>query len=541
MMLPPADQDQALRLLEWQSRATERKRLDRYYASVPIPGAPVDEADPDNEIFYPEYLQPAAHHRLTLSLLQDIMEGRIKRAMVFMPPGSAKSTLGSIVFPTAYLGRYPRRNLICCSYNSNLASLFGRRCRQLVRSEEFRQIYDTTLRQDSTAADAWTLSNESTYNAFGLLSGVTGRRAHGVIIDDPLKGRDAAESPTQRDKVWETYLSDVTTRLFPGGFILWMLTRWHEDDPVGRILPDDWDGGTGWVQGKDGENWFVLSLEAECTRDDDPLGRIKGEFLWTEWFSGDYWPATKRRQSLRNWSALFQQTPTPDSGVYFTREMIEWYDWDETLPNRGAPSRLTFYGSSDYATIDGEGDYTVHGVAGVDVNDNLWLVDWWRAQATTNVWIEQLMTMVRLWRPALWGEEKGQIRNSIDPFLRRRMQEEKLYWPRRGFAPTASKLARSQAIRGRMEQHKVYLPRNAPWTAELVKELLRFTGVSGNVDDQVDVLSLFGLMLDDLRPEDRDPPKTPGTGQQPIIGTTTVGEVMSAHIERRRREREEYD
>ena len=144
-------------MLEWQSRATERKRLDRYYASVPIPGAPVDEADPDNEIFYPEYLQPAAHHRLTLSLLQDIMEGRIKRAMVFMPPGSAKSTLGSIVFPTAYLGRYPRRNLICCSYNSNLASLFGRRCRQLGRSEEYRQIYDTTLRQDSTAADAWTL------------------------------------------------------------------------------------------------------------------------------------------------------------------------------------------------------------------------------------------------------------------------------------------------------------------------------------------------------------------------------------------------
>ena len=540
--LTTTEQAEFQALMEWNHRKGARDNLTDYYSAIPIPGAPMDGEElgdeDDNTIYYPEFLKPALHHQLILAALDDIISGRNKRLMVFMPPGAAKSTIGSMVFPTYYLGRSPNKSIIACSYNSDLAASFGRRCRQIIRSDEYYQTFGLGLNKENTAADEWRLTNGSSYNAFGLLSGVTGRRAHGIIIDDPMKGREAADSKTQRDKVYETYLSDVTTRLFPGGFIIWILTRWHDDDPVGRILPDDWDGKTGNVIDKNGEEWFVLSLEAECTRADDPLGREIGEFLWTDWFPLEHWLGVKARQNARNWSALFQQRPTPDTGLYFTTDMIQYYDWDESKPNCGAPAHLDFYGASDYATKDGEGDYTVHGVAGYDKNDQLWIVDWWRMQTTTAVWVEMVLELARKWEPVLWAEEKGQILNSVEPFLIQRMKKTKTRLPRSPMASTKSKLARSQSIRGMMEMKQVFIPRNAPWTKDLVSELLKFDGNDTNVDDQVDVMSLFGRII--LAYQSSDKSGDDHSSQTPKGETErTVSELMNRHFQRKKRERDD--
>jgi predicted phage terminase large subunit-like protein len=268
--------------------------------------------------------------------------------------------------------------------------------------------------------------------------------------------------------------------------VVLILTRWHEDDLAGRLLAEQEVGG---------EQWEVLSLPAEAM-ENDPLGREPGELLWPEWFTSAMFAEAKR--DIRNWSALYQQQPTPDTGDYFRREWIRWYDKAPDIRT------LRTYGASDYAVTSEGGDYTVHGVFGVDPNDDIYILDWWRKQTTSEEWIEAFLDMMDRWHPLMWAEEQGQILRSLGPFIAKRQMERHIYGYRRSFTSVADKQTRAQAIRGRLSMGKVYFPRHAEWTADLVSEMLRFD--AGKNDDQVDVLSLFGRMLaglvrgDDIRP-----------------------------------------
>lgn len=482
-------------MLEERHRRSAKASLTEYVKYIDVPGAPISE-DEDEEQFYPEKLVPAKHHEMIIEALEAVNAKEVKRLMIFMPPGSAKSLYSTVCFSTWWLGKNPKKSIISVSYGTDLAKKFGRKCRQITKSREFREVFNTTLRSDNAAADEWSLDSGAEYMAGGILSGITGNRADGLIIDDPLKGREDADSLTIREKIWEAYKSDLRTRLKPNGFIIMILTRWHEDDPAGRILPEDYNGETGWITARDGEQWYVLSLQAECERADDPLGRQIGEFIWPEWFPKEHFDQEKITQGPRNWSALYQQRPAPEEGDFFQKEWIQWYDWkDCPEENNGAPKHMKLYGASDYATKKNSGDWTVHGVGGVDPNDNIYIIDWWRAQETSDVWVEAFLDLMAKWETTAWGEEKGQILNTMDPFIIKRMEERKIYRYRHQFPSVADKAARAQSIRGRFSMGKVYLPRNAPWTEQLVNEMMRFTGATGDVDDQVDVLALFGRML----------------------------------------------
>lgn len=485
--------------------------LTEYVKYIDVPGAPMSE-DEDEDKFYPEKLVPAQHHKLIIDALEAVNAGDVKRLMIFMPPGAGKSLYATVCFPTWWLGKNPKKSIISVSYGSDLAKKFGRKCRQIVRGSEYQDIFGTTLRGDNAAVDQWSLDSAAEYMATGILSGVTGNRADGLIIDDPIKGREDADSKVIRDKTWEAYLSDLRTRLKPNGFIVWILTRWHENDPVGRILPEDYNGETGWITAQDGEKWYVLSLQAECEREDDPLGRQIGEFIWPEWFSKEHFDQEKITQGPRNWSALYQQRPAPEEGDYFQRDWLRWYDWKPEEEHNGAPAHMKLYGASDYAVTKDGGDWTVHGVGGVDPNDDLYIIDWWRKQTASDVWIEAFIDKMEIWETSAWGEEAGQIKKSLEPFIEKRMKERKVYRYRHQFPSAADKAARAQAIRGRAAMGKVYLPRGAPWTECLVNEMMRFTGATGDVDDQIDVLSIFGRMLSGMKggivpPEPKKPRK----------------------------------
>jgi predicted phage terminase large subunit-like protein len=147
------------------------------------------------------------------------------------------------------------------------------------------------------------------------MAGLTGNRAHGALIDDPIKGREQADSPTIREKTWGAYTDDLQTRLIPGGWIGLIQTRWHENDLAGRLLPKGYAGESGLIKCTDGNVWEVINLPAECERADDPLHRRIGEMLWPEWFDAKHW-GPFRLQS-RTWAALFQQRPRPDEGGIF--------------------------------------------------------------------------------------------------------------------------------------------------------------------------------------------------------------------------------
>lgn len=444
----------------------------------------------DCEQFYPDNVVPAKHHILLLDALQRVAEGEIKRLMVFMPPGSAKSTYASVVFPTWFMGRYPGKQVIHTTYATPLAEKFGRKCRAICKSKEFYELFNTKLTEGNTAAADWSLNNTSTYMCGGILSGITGNRADGLIIDDPVKGREEAESPTMREKTWEAYDDDLDTRLKPSGWQIIIQTRWHELDLSGMILPEDYNGQSGWIKSKSGTDWYVLCLQAECECADDPLGRKIGDFLWTDWFPVAWWQQKKREKGARSWASLYQQRPSPEDGEYFKRDWIRWYD------NKPNPATLRIYGASDYAVTADGGDYTVHGVVGVDPNDDIYLLDWWRGQTSSDVWIEEFLRLVKRYKPLQWEEESGQILKSLDPFIVRRMREEKTYCYRKQVASASDKPTRAQAIRARMAMGKVYFPRNAEWSELLINEMLKFP--NGSYDDQVDVMGLIGRMLDTM-------------------------------------------
>lgn len=467
-----------------------------YIRYVPLPGVPVNESE-DCEEFYPDQVTPAKHHELLIKVLQAVAAGAVKRVMIFMPPGSAKSSYASVAFPPYYMGKHPGSNIIATSYGADLAKKFGRKCRSVVKSAEYQKVFDTTITGDNSAVDDWSLENGSTYMSGGMLSGITGNRANGLLIDDPIKGREDADSPTIRDKTWEAYKSDLRTRLKPGAWIVVIQTRWIEDDPAGRILPDDYEGQSGFIRARDGEEWFVVNIPAQCEREDDPIGREIGEYLWTDWFSVEHWEQEKISQGPRNWSALYQQRPAPEEGTFFQSEWVRWYD-------KAPPKEtLRIYGASDYATGDGEGDWTVHGVVGVDPEDNIYFLDWWREQTSSDVWVETFLDMCLRHAPVEWGEEAGQIRKSLDPFIRKRMRERKVFTYRKKYSPVHDKPTRAQSFRARMAMGNVYFPRT-DWAQDLVSELLAFP--NRGVDDQVDVCSLFGRMLNRMMSGEPLPP-----------------------------------
>ena len=195
------------------------------------------------QLSLPARYVPAEHHRLMIDKLECLERGYVieggvkrpfKRLMIFCPPGSAKSTYGSVLFPSWYLGRNPRHCVIQGSYNDSLASRFGRRARNTFATNIHRDVFGVGLAKDSRAAGEWETDQGGEYFSFGVNTGVTGRRADLVVLDDLIKGRKEADSKTVRDSSWETYKADVRTRLKLNAGILYMATRWHEDDPAGR-------------------------------------------------------------------------------------------------------------------------------------------------------------------------------------------------------------------------------------------------------------------------------------------------------------------
>src|SRR5215471_15088085 len=259
--------------------------------------------------------EPAAHHRLLMSRLVKVCRGTIPRLMVFMPPGSAKSTYGSILFPAWYLARHSNHAILAAPHTVELAEKWGRRVRNSI--EEHGPTLGLSIAADNAAAGRWALTQGGEYYAAGVGVGIAGFRADLAIIDDPVRSREDADSALVREKTWDWFKSDLSTRLKPGGRIVLIQTRWNEDDLAGRLLLDMQKGG---------DAWDLLSLPAFATGEADALGRQAGEALWDDEYGyGEFLRHEQRTQSSRNWSALYQQSPVPEEGNQFKAEWLRPY------------------------------------------------------------------------------------------------------------------------------------------------------------------------------------------------------------------------
>jgi predicted phage terminase large subunit-like protein len=378
---------------------------------------------------------PAPHHERICTALEAVARGDTKRLMVFMPPRHGKSELASRRFPAWYLGAYPKHQIIAASYNSELASDFGREVRNIVGSREYRVLFDTALAADSQAANRWHTSAGGSYVAAGVGTAITGRGAHVLLIDDPIKDREEADSSTVRDRVWDWYTSTAYTRLMPGGAIVVIQTRWHEDDLAGRLLTAQARTG--------GDTWDVLELKAI---DDD------GNALWPEWYPV---PELERIRSVigpRDWSALYQQSPVPDGKAEFSRDWLCWYH-----------NTLKGDGMNVYLIVDPAGekkktsDRTAMWVVGLNSDGNYYLLDFVYDRLSLSERAREVMRLHRKWKPVRVGYEKYGKDSDIEAI--KMVQDRDNY--RFEIVPLGGSLKKEDRIRRLVplfEQRKVYMP-----------------------------------------------------------------------------------
>lgn len=427
---------------------------------------------------YIDYLNfgvtPAAHHRLVISELEALERGEVSRLMLLLPPGSAKSTYGTVLFPPWFIGRNEGSNVLGCSNTTTLAEHFSRRSRNIVSSSEHSAVFGETLAGDSAAAGSWETTRGSSYFAAGVGATITGRRADLGVIDDPVKSREDADSELIRQKHWDWYVNDYLTRLKPGARQVLIQTRWHEDDLAGRILA------------RDGAKWRVVKLPM-IAGVGDLLGRKPGERLWPEWFTDEM--VQEAKLNPRSWSALYQQEPSPDEGTFFRREWFKRFD-PKTAQGYA-------YTTGDFAVTEGAGDFTELGTHKY-FNDTLYLCcDGWHGQTSADTWIEQLIDQFGRHKPLCFFGESGPIRRAIEPFLTRRMAERKTFcrleWLVRGKdKPTMARSLQAMAAAGKVQIA------DTEYGEDVLSQLLQFP--AGTKDDAVDMAALMGMALADAHP-----------------------------------------
>tara|TARA_X000001036_G_scaffold47377_3_gene37911 strand:- start:2659 stop:4314 length:1656 start_codon:yes stop_codon:yes gene_type:complete len=459
------------------------------------------------ERFNPDY-QAGWVHKDVCKRLEDfskaVVEKKSPRLMLFMPPRHGKSTLASVAFPAWHMGRNPEHEFISCSYSGSLAMGFSRKVRQLLREPTYKTAFSTRLDPDSQSAEAWLTTSGGGFVAAGVGGGITGKGAHVLVIDDPVKNREDAESQNNRDSNWDWYTSTAYTRLAPGGGILVILTRWHDDDLAGRLLKATTEGGDEWEVVR----YPAIAEEVEQFRE-------SGEALHPERYDIPSLTRIQKAVGPRDWSALYQQNPVADDGDYFSRNMILYYD-----PEDIDQECMKFYCAWDLAIGKRDrNDYTVGIVVGVDEDDQLYIVDLVRGRFDGLEIVEQILDLYETWKPSIIGIEKGHIEMALGPLLEKRVRERGLYEAYFKDLKTGrrDKEARARAIQGRMQQGMVYLPRDALFTGPLVAELLRFP--NGIHDDQVDALAWVGLMMTEF-----------ATYRAPVIHEPSWRDKLEVHV-----------
>lgn len=285
---------------------------------------------------FPDY-KISWHHRLIADKLEQVERGELKRLIVTMPPRHGKSELCSIQFPAWFIGRNKDKNIIEASYSGDLAVDFGRQVRNIIASDNYHHLFPAvTLAEDSQAKGKWNTNGRGAYNAVGVGGATTGKGADILLIDDPTKNRQDAESETIRATTWDWYTSTARTRLSPEGAIIIVMTRWHDDDLVGRIL-----------RSENADKWDVLHLPAIATETE--LHRAKGDALWPNHFSLDILEETKRDIGSYDWSALYQGNPLDSDSQEFRKDMIH-YRAESDIKDK----RLNRYLTIDLAFSDKE-------------------------------------------------------------------------------------------------------------------------------------------------------------------------------------------
>ena len=441
---------------------------------------------------------PAKHHIVIINELEKLVENLFRallrgyeipeeplRLMVMTPPGSAKSTYISKLFPPWFLAQMARLEtelikagkpvvplgILACSHSSDYANKWGKLARDVIAGN--KRWLGISLRRDSRATDEWSLTNGCTYKAAGVGKGISGERMHLGVIDDFCGQEQEAGSKLFNDGIWVWWENDFVNRLQPISARVIIANHRNEDDLCGRLMA------------KEAAKWRIIKLrlliETEEQAADDPLGRQVGEYLWPEYFTREQ---VMERMSNPRASGIQQQEPSPEKGEFFQAEQFQQYD---VLPPK---DELQFYCASDHAVSEKQTADLTCLLPAAFGRGKLWIlpdVAWDRMGSKRAV--EEMLKIIKNRRPLYWWAERGHISKSIGPFLQDRMMDEKVFGNIVEVTPASDKVTRAQTFQGMMAMGMVMWPK-APWFQRAKREFLMFP--NGKHDDFVDAASHLG-------------------------------------------------
>lgn len=455
--------------------------------------------------FVPNYVPQWVHHDICERLQRfsdDVAAKKSPRLMLLVPPRHGKSALASICFPAWHLGRYPTQEIINVGYSLDLPMKFSRQVRDIVREKTYQAIYpEMRLNAESQSVEEWMTTKGGGYKAAGVGGGITGRGCHILIIDDPIRNQEDADSIDLREKLDEWYQSTASTRLAPGGGVLFIETWWHDDDLAGRfqqrmkldVLADQYEIvkypalAEKFEYRHRGSRHIERSDRIQQNDPDWELLRRPGESLDPDRYPVVELERKRANMSTRIWSALYQQNPVPEEGAYFRKEYIR------LMPRQEFPRGTRYYCSWDFAIGEKkQNDWTVGAVIAHLPNDTLWLADMRRFKGDAHVIMTEIIDLALAWmnKPDssfVIGFEDGQIWRSIEPTLRVAMRSRGVYPPYEVLKPLTDKLARANPLQARMQHGRFFMIEDLEGINDVVHEFLRFP--AGAHDDIVDAVA----------------------------------------------------
>lgn len=345
-----------------------------------------------------------------------LMAGEDVRMMIFMPPRHGKSDTATQKFPSYVLGKSPDIPIMVASYSDELATDFGQRTRDIMQSDEYGAMFDTKLRSDAKAKGKWLTQDKGGYTAVGVGGALTGRGFKIGIIDDPFKNREEADSPVVRESRHKWYQSTFSTREEGNSMIVFILTRWHDDDLAGRVLKDSAQAK------KDGDaydEWDVIEYKAIATQDE--THRLEGQALWPAKFDLNKLMKKKTEMGTYEFSALYQQTPIDEENRKFKQDWFKYKDYEAVRQQQ----------TYNVMTIDPRGkddikqgkDFIGCTVNFIDPNNN-WNILSYRLKLSATGLVDLLFTNWQRYNLHRIGIEDGQfyqgLKKSIDDEMRLR-------------------------------------------------------------------------------------------------------------------------
>lgn len=442
--------------------------------------------------------------KLLCQIIEKMDQGKLQRVAVCIGPQLGKSQVLSRGGPAWLSGRDPYRNIMLGTYNQDFANDFGVDVRNIMDSDVYHQVFpEHGLAKREV--DHLVTKQGGKLAFIGVGGSGTGKPADFFFVDDPIRNDEDAQSDLYRERLWKWFNGVVFSRLHDKSAVLIVHTRWHQDDLIGRLcdpdhperhkkyagIAEDWTYINLPAVVQDPELAAALGLTLEVPTDEKIIKQFGDKPMSALWPGRKSLPllAEAKRADHRIFGALYMGQPTPDDGDYFKLDQIVEYGENEL------PPRLHKYGASDHAVdTKRQNDYTVMGVAGVDEVEDIWILPdlvWDRFQ--TDRTVEEMIALMQRHRPLMWWMESELISKSFGPFLKKRMQEERVWTYIDPVTVTTDKRMRARAIQGRMAMRKVHLPRFAPWFSDAKAQLLKFP--NGTHDDFVDFLSHIGQGL----------------------------------------------